>query len=80
MQVQNVMPNKDDIAMNPNNSDETFNWILQHKNTFNKFSDTQFYKVNKGKESKTDLPISEWSSCSNLKYITQEEMAQMLYN
>jgi hypothetical protein len=72
--------NKDDIAMNPNNSDETFNWILQHKNTFNKFSNTQFYKVNKGKEAKTDLPISEWSSCSNLKYITQDEMKQQLYN
>ena len=71
---------KDALAARPDNPDETFNWILQHKNTFKKFSDTQFYKVNKGKEAKTDLPISEWSDCSNLKYITQEEMAQMLYN
>jgi len=71
--------NKDDIAMNPNNSDETFNWILQHKNTFDKFPDTQFYKVNKG-ETKTASEIPEWSSCSNLKYITQEEMEQTLYN
>ena len=65
--------------MNPNNSDETFNWILQHKNTFNKFPDTQFYKVNKG-NSKTASEISEWQDCTNLKYITQEEMAQSLYN
>ena len=71
--------NKDDIAMNPNNSDETFNWILQHKNTFNKFPYTQFYKVNKG-NSKTASEISEWQDCTNLKYITQEEMAQSLYN
>ena len=65
--------------MNPNNSDETFNWILQHKNTFDKFPDTQFYKVNKG-ETKTASEIPQWSSCSNLKYMTQEEMTQMLYN
>jgi len=71
---------KDALAARPDNPDETFNWILQHKNTFEKFSDTQFYKVNKGKEAKTDLPISEWSDCSNLKYITQDEMEQQLYN
>ena len=31
----------------PDNPDETYNWILQHKNTFDKFKDVQFYKVNK---------------------------------
>ena len=31
-------------------------------------------------ESKTDMPIKEWSDCPNLKYITQKEMAQRLYN
>jgi len=71
---------KDALAARPNNPDETFNWILQHKHTFDKFPNTQFYKVNKGAEAKTDMPIKEWSDCSNLKYITQEEMAQSLYN
>ena len=70
---------KDAMAMNPNNPDETFNWILQHKNTFDKFPDVQFYKVNKGK-AKTTYTINEWNSCKNLKYITQEKMAEMLYN
>ena len=71
---------KDALAAKPDNVDETFNWILQHKNTFNKFPNTQFYKVNKGAEAKTDMPIKEWSDCPNLKYITQKEMAQRLYN
>jgi len=71
---------KDALAAKPDNVDETFNWILQHKNTFDKFPNVQFYKVNKGTEAKTDMPIKEWSDCPNLKYITQEEMAQMLYN
>ena len=71
---------KDALAARPNNPDETFNWILQHKNTFDKFPNTQFYKVNKGAEAKTDMPIKEWSDCPNLKYITQKEMAQRLYN
>ena len=71
---------KDALAARPNNPDETFNWILQHKHTFDKFPNTQFYKVNKGAEAKTDMPIKEWSTCPNLKYITQEEMAKALYN
>ena len=71
---------KDALAAKPDNVDETFNWILQHKNTFDKFPNTQFYKVNKGAETKTDMPIKEWSDCPNLKYITQKEMAQRLYN
>ena len=71
---------KDALAARPDNPDETFSWILQHRNTFDKFPNTQFYKVNKGAEAKTDMPIKEWSDCSNLKYITQKEMAQRLYN
>ena len=51
------------------------NWILQHKNTFDKFKDVQFYKVDKAK-----VEMSEWQDCANLKYITQEEMEQQLYN
>jgi len=64
---------KDALAARPDN------WIPQHKNTFDKFPDTQFYKVNKG-EDFTALEIPEWSSCANLKYITQEKMLQQLYN
>ena len=45
-----------------------YNWIMQHKNTFDKFKDVQFYKVNKG-EAKI-LTINEWSDCEKLKYIT----------
>ena len=71
------------MAARPNNPNETFNWILQHKNTFDKFSNVQFYKVNKsrdGEEAKTASKIPEWSSCENLTYITQDEMEQQLYN
>ena len=70
---------KDALAARPDNPDETYNWILQHKNTFDKFKDVQFYKVNKG-EAKTASRISEWRSCKNLKYISIEEMEQRLYN
>jgi hypothetical protein len=70
---------KDALAARPDNPDETYNWILQHKNTFDKFKDVQFYKVNKG-EAKTASTISEWSDCENLKYISVEEMDQKLYN
>jgi len=72
---------KDALAARPNNPDETFNWILQHKNTFDKFPDTQFYKVNSNTPGDfTALEIPEWSSAANLKYITQKEMQQQLYN
>ena len=52
---------------------------MQHKNTFNKLKDVQFYKVNRGKQ-KTASTINEWSKCENLKYISIEEMDQKLYN
>ena len=79
----NSYADKDALAARPNNPNETFNWILQHKNTFDKFSNVQFYKVNKsrdGEEAKTASKIPEWSSCENLTYITQDEMEQQLYN
>ena len=66
---------KDALAARPDN------WIPQHKNTFDKFPDTQFYKVNSNTPGDfTALEIPEWSSCANLKYITQKEMKQTLYN
>jgi len=71
--------NKEDLAANPDNPKEMYNWIMQHKNTFDKFKDIQFYKVNKGKQ-KTASTINEWSSCENLKYISVKEMEQKLYN
>jgi hypothetical protein len=70
---------KEDLAANPDNPKEMYNWIMQHKNTFDKFKDIQFYKVNKGKQ-KTASTINEWSSCENLKYISVKEMEQKLYN
>ena len=70
---------KDALAARPDNPDEMYNWIMQHKNTFNKFKDVQFYKVNRGKQ-KTASTINEWSKCENLKYISIEEMDQKLYN
>ncbi len=64
----------------PDNPDETFNWILQHKNTFNKFKDTQFYKVNINPigTSAIDCEIKEWKDCNNLTYITQKELVESL--
>jgi len=50
------------------------------KNTFDKFKDVQFYKVNKEEEAKTASTINEWQGCDNLTYITQKEMEQRLYN
>ena len=66
--------------MIPDNPDETYNWILQHKNTFNKFPQTQFYKVNLNTlgTSDTDCDIEEWKDCNNLTYTTQKEMVKSL--
>ena len=64
----------------PDNPDETFNWILQHKNTFKKFKDVQFYKVNLNDigETPIDVEIGEWKDCANLSYMTQKEMVESL--
>ena len=64
----------------PDNPDETYNWILQHKNTFDKFKDTRFYKVNLNVigTSPIDCEIDEWKDCSNVSYITQKEMVKSL--
>ena len=64
----------------PDNPDETFNWILQHKNTFKKFKDIQFYKVNLNDigETPIDVEIGEWRDCANLSYMTQKEMVESL--
>ena len=64
----------------PNNPDETYNWILQHKNTFNKFKYVKFYKVNLNAIGTTqiDCEIDEWKECDNIEYITQKEMVKSL--
>ena len=76
----NCYADKDADYARPNNPDETFNWILQHKNTFNKFKDVQFYKVNLNKvgTSPIDCEVGEWKDCNNLSYITHKEMAKSL--
>ena len=68
------------MAFSPDNSDDTLNWILQHKNTFNKFKDVNFYKVNRHTIgiSTVDCEINEWKDCDNLTYITQKEMIKSL--
>ena len=49
-------------------------------NTFNKFKDTQFYKVNINPigTSAIDCEIKEWKDCNNLTYITQKELVKSL--
>ena len=76
----NCYADKDADYARPNNPDETFNWILQHKNTFNKFKDVQFYKVNLNDigETPIDVEIGEWKDCANLSYMTQKEMVESL--
>ena len=56
--------------------DDMHNWILQHKNTFDTFKDTKFYKVNPNPigTSPIDVVIPEWHNCNNLEYITQHEL------
>ena len=68
------------MAARPDNPDETYSWILQHKNTFDKFSNVQFYKVNLNTigTSAIDCEIDEWKDCDNLTYITQKEMVKSL--
>jgi hypothetical protein len=57
-------------------NDDMHNWILQHKNTFDTFKDTKFYKVNPNPigTSPIDIVIPEWHNCNNLEYITQHEL------
>ena len=59
----------------PDNPDETFNWIKQHKNTFTKFPSVKFWKVNMNPvgSSPIDCEVEEWKNCENLEYITFKE-------
>ena len=52
--------------------DDLHHWIKQHKNTFDTFKDTKFYKVNPNPigTSPIDVEIEEWKDCDNLEYIT----------
>jgi len=56
--------------------DDLNHWIKQHKNTFDTFKDTKFYKVtpNAIGTSPIDVIIPEWHDCNNLEYITQHEL------
>lgn len=65
---------KDAPMKRPDNdkSDDLYNWIQQHKNTFDCFPDTKFYKVNPNPigTSPIDVEIAEWKDTPNLEYIT----------
>ena len=76
----NCYADKEADYARPNNPDETYNWILQHKNTFNKFKYVKFYKVNLNTIGTTqiDCEIDEWKECNNVEYITQKEMVKSL--
>ena len=69
---------KDAPMIRPDKSekDDLHHWILQHKNTFNTFNDTKFYKVTSNAigTSPIDVIIPEWHDCNNLEYITQHEL------
>ena len=56
--------------------DDLNHWIKQHKNTFDTFKDTKFYKVNPNPigTSPIDVVIPQWQDCNNLEYITQHEL------
>jgi len=73
---------EDTPMMRPDKSekDDLHHWILQHKNTFNKFKDVNFYKVNLNTigTSSIDCEIDEWKGCDNLTYITQKEIVKSL--
>ena len=57
----------------PDNPNEIYNWIKQHKNTFDKFKDVKFYKVNPNDEA-INVKVDEWQDCDNLEYITLHEL------
>lgn len=50
------------------------NWRNQWRQLFGKFSDVQFYKVNKNTDEKTSKQLPEWKGIKNIKYITYEDM------
>jgi hypothetical protein len=54
-------------------------WILQHKNTFDAFKFTKFYKVNLDDTEcwsyyLDDTEVEEWKECENLEYITLKQL------
>ena len=59
------------MATRFDNPNEIYNWIKQHKNTFNKFKDVKFYKVNE--DEAINVTVDEWEDCDNLEYITLQE-------
>ena len=74
--INNIYAGTDCYAKeNANNPDETYNWIKQHKNTFKKFPNIKFWKVNMNPvgTSPIDCEVEEWKNCKNLEYITFKE-------
>mgnify|MGYP006205818581 CR=1 FL=1 len=69
---------KDSPFKRPDNAakDDLNHWIKQHKNTFDTFKDTKFYKVNPNPigTSPIDVEIEEWKDCENLEYITFSDL------
>ncbi len=65
-------------ARRPDNTilNDLYHWIKQHKNTFDSFTDTKFYKVNANPigTSPIDVEIEEWKGTPNLEYITFAEL------
>ena len=61
------------------NPNEIYNWIKQHKNTFNKFKDVKFYKVNPEDEA-INVTVDEWKDCDNLEYITLQDTRNLNYS
>ena len=64
---------KDADLARPDNPNEIYNWIKQHKNTFDKFEDVKFYKVNPEDEA-INVRVEEWKDCDNLEYITLQAL------
>lgn len=56
------------------------NWIQQHKLVFDKFPQTQFYKVNPKDSAKINKRVGEWNECENLHYINYNDLLKKFKN
>jgi len=52
---------------------DTYDWIKQHKNTFDTFPNTKFYKVDSNLNE-----IEEWKNCKNIQYILHLDLDNTL--
>ncbi len=78
--INNIYKSTKHYTAKDNSPTPAINWINQWKTLFERYPDTNFYKVNEynDKRDKVNGPIDEWKDIPNVKYIDYSTLDSML--